>query len=239
MGLKLTDYIQFMEFNSKKENLLLLDRDAPTPSEKEIIKDLPYKQGVLDFSMLLGDRVFNNRDITYNFLLLETSEKDIYFFETKLKQKLMRYGQQKIHDSHDPYYYWYGKCKSVKAERNATYNRLQVTIVFDCYPYMFSNTNYFDDSWEHFDLKNDVANYTKYEIKGSLDFPLYNSGSVSTRPDVIVDTKMIVTVNGEDPITFEPGDSKNFYLSLKPGVNDIHVEGNGIIRFHFQSEVMG
>ena len=59
--------IQFYDFNSVNEGLRLTNRSAPTPDEKEIVEDIPYMQGVLDFSMLLGERVFNNRTLTYSF----------------------------------------------------------------------------------------------------------------------------------------------------------------------------
>ena len=49
MGLEINEYIQFMGFNSKNEKLYLIERNAPTPEEKEILKDIPFKQGVLDF----------------------------------------------------------------------------------------------------------------------------------------------------------------------------------------------
>lgn len=151
----------------------------------------------------------------------------------------MRYGRQKLYDTHDPNYYWIGKCKSVKAEKDDMFGRLVVTIVFDCYPYMISNTHYFDDMWDDFEFDDDIANYTKYVVKGSLDFPLYNAGSVSVRPEITVDSQFSVTVNDEKPIVFEAGSKKDYYLSLKPGVNEVHVEGTGTIQFHYKREVMG
>ena len=72
MGLEIHEYIQFMGFNSKNETLHLIERNAPTPEEKEILKDIPFKQGVLDFSALLGSRVFKNREIEYVFMLFNT-----------------------------------------------------------------------------------------------------------------------------------------------------------------------
>ena len=67
-NLEINEYIQFMGFNSKNEKLYLMERNAPTPDEKEILKNLPFKQGVLDFSALLGSRVFENREIEYVFI---------------------------------------------------------------------------------------------------------------------------------------------------------------------------
>lgn len=239
MGVLIKDYIKFMDFNSKIEKLYLMSREAPTPKEKEVLKNLPYQQGVLDFSSLLGDRSFENREITYEFLYLETDGKRIATLETNLKKRLMQHGRNPIFDSHDPKYYWLGKCKSVTAEKDSGFQRLKVTIVFDCYPYMIRRTNYFDDYWDTFDFNDDIAIYTKYVIKGSLDFPFYNASSVSVRPDIIVDSRMTITINDGDPVTISPGDKKDYYLSLRTGNNVIHVEGNGILQIHHQWEVMG
>src|SRR5690625_1096386 len=45
----------------------LIDRQAPTPTEKEILESIPFMQGSYDFSNILGERVFENRQLTYVF----------------------------------------------------------------------------------------------------------------------------------------------------------------------------
>ena len=239
MGLEINEYIQFMEFNSKNEKLYLIERNAPTPEEKEILKDIPFKQGVLDFSALLGSRVFKNREVEYVFMLFNTPYERRKIVERNIKQKLMTHPRSKLYDTHDANYYWLGKCKSVEVENGERFNQLKVTITFDCYPYMFSHVNYFDDYWDTFEFDEDVANYTKYVVKGSLDFPLFNAGSVAVKPEITVDNRFSVKVNDEKPIVFEAGSKQDYYLSLKPGLNKVRVEGTGTIKFHYQKEVMG
>ena len=39
MAVEIKEFIQFMNFNSKNEKLNLVERQATTPDEKEIIKD--------------------------------------------------------------------------------------------------------------------------------------------------------------------------------------------------------
>lgn len=239
MGLEINEYIQFMNFNSKNEKLYLIERNAPTPDEKEILKDIPFKQGVLDFSALLGSRVFKNREIEYVFMLFNTPYNQRKIVERNIKQKLMVHSKNKLFDTHDSNYYWLGKCKSVEVDNGEQFNQLKVTITFDCYPYMFSHTNYFDDYWDTFEFDEDVANYTKYIVKGSLEFPLFNAGSVAVKPEITVNNTFRVKVNDEDFIEFQTGSKQDYYLSLKPGLNKVRVEGNGTIQFHYQKEVMG
>ena len=239
MGLEINEYIQFMNFNSKNEKLYLIERNAPTPEEKEILKDIPFKQGVLDFSALLGSRVFKNREIEYVFMLFNTPYNQRKIVERNIKQKLMVHPRNKLYDTHDANYYWLGKCKSVEVENGERFNQLKVTITFDCYPYMFGRANYFDDYWDTFSFDDDVANYTKYLVNGSLNFQLFNAGSVAVKPEIIVDSRFSVKVNDEDPIVFKAGSKQDYYLSLRPGLNDVHVEGTGTIKFHYRKEVMG
>lgn len=239
MDLEINEYIQFMGFNSKIEKLYLIERNAPTPDEKEILKDIPFKQGVLDFSALLGSRVFKNREIEYVFMLFNTPYNQRKIVERNIKQKLMVHSKNKLFDTHDGNYYWLGKCKSVEVENGERFNQLKVTITFDCYPYMISHTDYFDDYWDTFEFDEDVANYTKYVVNGSLEFPLFNAGSVAVKPEITVNSTFRVKVNDEDFIEFQSGSKKDYYLSLRPGVNKVRVEGNGTIQFHYQKEVMG
>lgn len=239
MGLEINEYIQFMNFNSKNEKLYLIERNAPTPEEKEILKDIPFKQGVLDFSALLGSRVFKNREIEYVFMLFNTPYNQRKIVERNIKQKLMVHPRNKLYDTHDANYYWLGKCKSVEVENGEQFNQLKVTVTFDCYPYMISHTDYFDDYWDTFEFDEDVANYTKYVVNGSLEFPLFNAGSVAVKPEITVNNTFRVKVNDENFIEFQSGSKQDYYLSLKPGLNKVIVEGNGTIQFHYQKEVMG
>lgn len=239
MALEIKEFIQFMNFNSKNEKLYMIERDAPTPEEKEIIKDLPFSQGVLDFSALLGERIFKNREIKYKFRLFNTPYSERKFVERRIKQRLMLHNQQKLFETHNVNYYWLGKCKSVEVENDYKFNGLLVTIVFNCYPFLIGEKNKFDDNFnELYDNPHEViANYTKYEVNGKLKFPLFNAGSVSIKPTITADSNFKVTVN-EDTANITSGDNSDYYLSLRPGVNDVTVEGYGTIYFHFRKEVM-
>ena len=235
---EITEYIQFIGFNSKENGMYLISREAPTPQEKSITKSLPYQQGSLDFSMLLGERVFDMREIRYEFIIFNSIYSDRKIAERKIKQELMIHGQQKLFDTHDPSYFWLGKCKSVEVENDHQFNKLKAIITFECYPYMFRHGDYFDDVFDTFDFNNDVACFTKYVIKGSLDFILINPGSFSVKPEIIATSDLKVTIN-EESANFSKEISKDYYISLKPGLNNIRVEGTGTVSFRYNIEVMG
>ena len=235
---EITEYIQFMGFNSKSKNMYLVSREAPTPQEKSITKSLPYQQGSLDFSMLLGERVFDMREIRYEFIIFDSVYSDRKIAERKIKQDLMIHGRQKLYDTHDASYYWLAKCKSVEVENDHRFNRLKAIITFECYPYMFRHGDYFDDFFDSFILDDDVACYTKYAVNGSLEFVLFNNGTVSVKPEIITNANFKVTIN-DDTANITSGNPDNYYLGLKPGENKVRVEGTGTIAFHYRIEVMG
>ncbi|MBF0747282.1 hypothetical protein IR073_06455 [Gemella sp. 19428wG2_WT2a] len=232
---KINEMIEFVGFNSKEHNLYLINRDAPSPQEKEIVEDIPFKQGVLDFSMILGERIFKNREITYEFLLLDNDYSDRSRFETILKRELMPFGKNKLYDSHDSSYFWLGKCKSVEVEHDNKFDKLIATIVFDCYPFMFSLKKYFDDVWDSFDFNDGVASFTKYIVNGKKEIILVNNGTNAVKSEVKATSNMTIMQDKNKRIV-----NKSLVTSivLNPGLNKIVVQGEGIISFHWTSEVL-
>lgn len=179
--------IQFYDFNSVNEGLRLTNRSAPTPDEKEIVEDIPYMQGVLDFSMLLGERVFNNRTLTYSFHTKSMSYRKRKSLEQRIKRLLSVQGEGNLYDTHDQGYYWLGKVVNSSVVDNPTFNRLEVEVTFNVYPFMIRNKSYFDDVWDDFNFESDVAGYTQFEVDGTRTITLYNAGDTTVRPNITVE----------------------------------------------------
>ena len=229
--------IIFDRFDSKRHGLYLVERDAPSPSEKEITEDIPFMQGVHDFSMILGERIFDNRDITYVFKKYNIHYENRKTLENKIKDELMSVGQNKIIDTHDPVYYWFGKAKSVKVDDDHEKNKLVVTIVFDCYPFLLKNNAYFDDVWDTFNFDYDVANWSRYRINGKRTITLINTGSTAVSPTVISSSPMTAIIDGET-YSIPAGTSSNVFIKISRGKNKIVVTGNGDISVLFRMELM-
>lgn len=238
MVVEIKEMIEFAGFNTREYNMFLVNRDAPSPEEKEIIEDIPFSQGVFDFSMIFGERFFKNRDITYEFLLIEHEYRDRAEFETMLKQRLLPHGIQKLYDSHDNSFYWLGKCKSIEVDHDHKFNTLRVTLEFDCYPFMMSINTYFDDIWDNFYFVKDIANFTKYDVKGARELMLINISNNEVPLEVIASSEMKLSINGDD-YTIASENNLNRDFSLKSGENKIFVEGTGLISFRWRSEVLG
>lgn len=176
MTKEITEGFSFSDFDTTKEGMWLVSRSAPSPSEKPIVDSGPFTQGVYDFSMMMGERVFNNRPITYEFQLLERDYNYRKIDEAYLKNALMKSGIQPIYDTHDPGYYYLGKCVSVDVEDDHVYGRLIITIEFDCYPFMIALQEEGNDDWNSFDFELDYAQENTFYPKRTTFKPLSIGG---------------------------------------------------------------
>lgn len=179
MSLKITEGFSFSDFDTTKEGMMLVSRSAPTPSEKSIVDSGPFVQGVYDFSMMMGERVFDNRSISYEFHLLERDYGYRKIDEAYLKNALMKRGIMPLYDTHDPDYYYLGKCVSVNVDDDHVYGRLVISIEFDCYPFMIALKEEGNDDWDSFDFELDYAQENTFYPKRTTFKPL-SVGSLAT-----------------------------------------------------------
>jgi len=156
--------ITFGDLISKNEGMHLIERSAPSPSEKEIIESVAFMQGVHDFSMMMGERVFENRSISYTFHLIEKESSYRKFDQRQIENSLMKKGITKLNDTYSPGYYYMGKCVSVETEDDHVYGRLIVTIEFDCYPFKIKEANEGSLFWDDYDVS-DYYQETSFKLR--------------------------------------------------------------------------
>lgn len=235
---QIKEYIRFGDFNSKDAGWYLQSRDAPTPDKKEIVEQIPYLQGVLDFSDVLGEVFFDRREITYEFKLPNKDYPDRKLAERFIKSSLATKSESQLFDTHDSRYYWLAKVKSIKVTDVPLKKHLIATIVFICYPFAFHVDNYFDDVWDTFDFENDFSNWTKWQINGQNEIFFINGGDTSVSPTIICNNEITLIDKKGKTYKFKNGENKDFVLSLAPGINRFTAKGYGSISLHFNMEVM-
>ena len=234
---QITEGFTFGNYNSTENGMFLISRDAPTPSSKDIIETVPYMQGVYDFSMLENDRYFDNRKITYQVILFEKEYENRKLPEQELKRKLMPLGVQVLYDTHDYGYHWLGKCESIVVEDDTDKNILTATIIFDCYPMAIVNSMEGEDIWDEVYFPRWVFQQTKYTVNGSERIDLFNIGSTSIMPKIIVSSEFTIE-SANNTITLPKGTYTDSELILGIGENIFMVTGNGTIEFQFNREEM-
>lgn len=235
---KIKEYIAFGDFNSRDAGWYLQKREAPTPGEKEIVESIPYMQGELDFSSVLGERVFEPREITYEFKLPFKEYEDRKTAERMIKSQMVTKTEQKLFDTHDRRYYWMGKVKHIKVADDPIKKNLVATIVFKCYPFAFHENEYFDDVWDTFDFNNDFSAWTKWGVSGEKSIYFVNCGDTSISPTIKCSSNFNLIDDNGTIYNFKKGENTDFTLILKPGVNYFTAQGDGYISMHFSIEVM-
>lgn len=239
MILKITEYIEFGEFSTKANGWYLEGRDAPSPQEKEVLENLLFSQGSLDFSMIGNEKFFDNRIITYTFKLPNTSYADRKSAEREIKNKLMRIGRSQLFDSHDEGFHWFGKFKSVKVKDDAKTRSLIATLEFDCYPFLIAINDYFDDIWDDFSFEYGVANWSKWHVNIKQSIPIYNPGDTTIVPRIITSANIQIIKDGKQ-FNFSAGESENVLLRIAPReLVYLDITGTSDISFRFAMEVLG
>lgn len=237
--IEIVEKIQFGQFDSKEEGFYLVEREAPTPSEKTVTENLSYANGILDFSNITGERFYDQRSITYQFTMPNVSYSERKLVENKVKRLIMTPFDQRLYDSHDKGYYWVGKAKSVKVDDDQANNKLVLSIEFDLYPFAIKNNSSIDnyDDWDTFDFDNDFIQPFSYQIDGKRELDLMNVGENILSPTVVTSDNIEVVKNGRSYM-FSPDKSKDYLFSLERGNNHVTIKGNATVRFVIQSEVL-
>ena len=234
---QITEGFIFGDYDSRENNMFLISRDAPTPSEKEITESVPYMQGVYDFSTLNFDRYFDNREVTYQVMLFENEYENRKHPEQDIKRSLMKLDIQPLYDTHDQGYHWLGKCKSVTVEDDAEKGTLACTVVFDCYPFAIYNEVEGSDIWDDVYFPHWIFQETKYTVNGSQSISLFNIGSRSVECEMVV-TGDITVIGDFGSVGLTSGDYQDTQIVLAMGENHLTLSGNGMIEFRFYREEM-
>lgn len=228
----------FGGWHSPTKGLFLITRDAPTPSEQEITEAIPYMQGILDFSMLGGQRYFGNREVSFTLELFNEDYPSRSALENATKRALMPFGIQPLYDTHNPGYHWLGKCKSVSVDDDDEEKQtLILTIVFDCYPFAIRDVPEGDDRWNDVIFDSWVFQPVRFDVNGPAQIRLINVADNAITPTIVVTGSL--TLSGTfGTISVEEGTYSDSQISLAIGANYLSVDGTGSLEFQWHEEAM-
>lgn len=234
---EIVEGFMFGDIHTKEYSMSLKDRQAPTPEENVITEEVPFMQGSYDFSMILGERIFKNRTLSYRFEVEERSYQHRKVDEIVLKNWLMKKGWGRLYDDHDDGYYYWAKCTSVTVEDDHVFGRLSISISFEAYPFMVADLEEGHDIWDEFYFDLDYSQPNEFEVSGSSSINLMNVGSVGVVPTIIASSQMAIIKNGAT-YTVPAGESKSESFRLEIGENAMTINGTGTIKFIFYKELL-
>jgi phage-related protein len=242
--------IKYGNFDSKRFRLHLNERMAGTPSEKEVTASIPYMQGVVDMSRLLGNRIYANREITYVFYrfgvdMHRASERSMHpknsshtarDFQTTIENQTMCGFDEILYDSFEPDFHYIGKCKEITVEDEYSVNRLRVEIKFDLYPFKIANHTEAEDLFDPFNFDMDAFhNGLTFAVSGGQRILLYNASQKVLTPTVTGTSNMRIEKDGAI-YEVRSGETQTPGLRLKLGMNELQVSGTGTLRFDWRKE---
>jgi phage-related protein len=235
--------ITFGNFDSRRFGLHLHARTGDTPNEKEVVTSIPYMQGVVDMSNLIGHRIYENREITYTFYRFGAKRHGTARdFQTTITNLLMVGFDQELIDSFEPDFTYRGKCREVVVTDDYDKNRLRIEISFDLYPFKVANHTEGDDLFDPFnfdmDAFHDGLSFTMTTQPRTIQ--LYNASQLVLRPTVTVNGAVELTRVGRNPLRLESGTNRTYRdFRLEQGMNTLtlrSVSGTVTLSFDWRKE---
>lgn len=211
------------------------ESDTSPPSPNEIAVEIPFMQGVYDFTGMFSEVTYPERELKYYVDIIEESSRDLTATKILLENWLL--GKQKniLKDDRLLGYYYLAKCTSIKENDDVDYTRLEIT--FTAYPFKIKKWNEGECLWDEFCFLTDCLQSTTFDVQGALQVCIINYGSRNITPTVITDTPMKIIKNDIEYF-LEAGETKDYRLELEKGEQLITIVGNGTIKFEFKVEVI-
>ncbi|MCC5894828.1 MAG: hypothetical protein JJU16_05140 [Alkalibacterium sp.] len=221
----------------KDFGLKLVWRDAPPPEQKEIKEPLFGVQGDLDFSLMLGEPVFNNRVIRYGVKTYVEDPEWFRLLKTRVENWLIDGRIDEIEDDYEGSYYYKGKCLSVELGDDSAKGEASYVLTFECYPFKKAELYEGNDVWDEFNFYLDYSQDIEFDVNGSQEITLMNIGSTSVVPRIVADSNFSVTKDNQ-VLNVTPGENKNDDFRLMKGENKLTITGTGNIKFEYYKELI-
>lgn len=226
--------ITFDNFDSIDQGWWLLEREAPTPSEKEVTIDIPYSQGVRDFSILNGQRYFDNRKLKYKLVVADSDYNYRKAKENEAKRLLMYSGISPLIDTHNPGFIWNAKCTSVEADDDEKEETVTLTVEFSAYPFAIQRNYEGSDIWDDINFDNWKWQDVTYKA-GTAKITNWGNRPVWTTFEC--DSNFTITCE-QQKVEVTPDNASSKRLLLQVGDNNIQLDGTGTLTFKFRCEVV-
>lgn len=209
-----------------------------TPPEKITYEDsVPGMNGSYDFTDLYGGPNYPDRELIYTFNIDGNSKEEMTNKKIAVVDWLMKPNKRiELYDDVIKGLHFIAECKSTSFTEKNCHGEL--TCKFKGYPLKVGNNYEGNLLWDdiNFDLP-DYIQETNFDVSGSKTITLYLNGVNIVVPEVVVATDMSCTLNSYTA-NFTATVKQDDDFILKPGVNEITINGTGNITFNFRKEVL-
>lgn len=208
--------IQIGEMHSEYDfEMYMTDFSVSPPEPRTSYVDVPFRDGLLDFSTALTGGVvkYKNRTVTAEF---KTQDRTPDSWKSRYHAFVNYVQGQKLRliFDYDPEYYYLGRISCDVSKDDQVIGTISISADCDPYKYKLSPT------------------VKEFDVSGRLSVTLPND-RMPTVPTVTTDAEITVEF-GESTIVFEAGTRKAPALLLLEGANHMTLTGSGHIKFEYQ-----
>jgi len=238
--LQLTNYFG-ITFDSKHSyedfGLRVVSRQIGNPPKIKRKERVPYSNKIYDFSSIYGGQEYGERLLTYTFQVKDYKKIDLNIKKVEVLNWLMKPNEKiKLIDDHIPGYYFLAEVED-EIDFDELRFRGLITVQFTAYPFKISELYEGHDIWDEFNFLLDYAQVTEFNVNGSLEVTLYNSGANVVQPRIISSAQMQIIKDGTIYI-IPAGESESHDFVLQNLENKLTIVGNGYIQFLFKKELI-
>ena len=213
--------VQFDEYHTAEDwDLILNSKKIDPPTPKHITVSVDGRDGDLDLSdVLTGEVKYENREISFTFLLCEGSQ---VWREERITEIINYIHGKKlmITEPDDPDHYFIGRCSVSDIHNDKAYASFSVSA--NCEPYRYFNGEI-----------NRIINPTATPV----DIVLTNTGRKTLTPTIIVSESVNLTINNVS-VALSAGTYKLTELLLRTGNTIVTVKGSGTVTFNYREAVL-
>lgn len=217
--------------------LKLVERSTPPPNDLPIKESVVGMQGDYDFTIaLFGERLYENRELTYVFNGKETNEIMRNMNRRMLENWLLSGSYMPLYDDKETFYYYLARCVSVTLGNDNGIAKTPYTIKFDAYPFKIKIAEENSLKWDDYDIT-DYYQPHIFSISGSKVLKIMNIGSAGVAPKIILNAPMTIQKNNLI-FNLSAGSYTVDDFRFEVGMNTFTVTGNGTISFEWRKEVI-
>lgn len=112
-------------------------RKIDLPSKRIIRKTVPFMNGSYNFTKLNGDVTWGDRTISYTFDIIGETVEEMDAKRTEVVNWFCNMDEVDIYDDTIPDYHFHGSYETPSQNEDA--EKTELTITFNCYPFMIAN----------------------------------------------------------------------------------------------------
>lgn len=217
--------------------LLLLKKNIGIPSKIKIKETVPFMNGTYDFSTMFGGQLWDERTLTYDFVIIASSKEALSSKKFAVINWLEDNINCKITDDSIPEYSFIGDATNCSFAEKLHDGVLTVT--FTCYPFKVGNNEEGNDIWDIFNFENGITNTVSYTF--SINTSVTLTCDSRSKNEVIVETTAPITIiKNKISYSFPTGKTSNSSFILDNGSNILmlYASASATVKFHFWREIL-